>query len=159
MEFHPVGTRVVCEGRPAIIKEVDTSDETLPYCVEYDDTGYRAWVGPFEETDKIVFAIRESDLEGVEINTSFTDGRVKANGWIVFPSETPEDLRKRIAFNREKIIAYEAIARFKEGRGPAPTERQSLVAYTIYDKSFTELDDGSKAVVNRVVDSFFGKDN
>lgn len=158
MEFHPVGTRVAWEGSVATIKEVDASDEILPYYVEYDDGG-TDWIGPAEKADELMFSIRESDLEGVEINTDLPEGRVQANGWVVFASETPEDLRERIAFDREEIIACEAIARYKEGRGPSPTVRQNSVANTIYDKSFTELDDDSKTVVNRVVDNFFGKGN
>lgn len=158
MERYPVGTRVSWEGRNATVKEVDVNDEILPYYVEYDDGGLD-WVGPVEKADEIIFAIRESDLEGVEINADLPSGKIQADGWVVFDFETPADLRERIAYNREEIIACEAAARFKEGLSSAPTDRQIEVANTIYNKPFTELDESYKTVVNRVVDNYYGKDN
>lgn len=39
------------------------------------------------------------------------------------------------------------------------TEQQNKVANTIYDKSYDELADYAKNVVNRVVDNYYGKNN
>lgn len=122
--------------------------------MEFHPVGTRA-----DKADETLFSILESDIADVEIITDFDEGKVEALGWTVFGFETPEDLRERIAFNLEEIRACEAVARFKEGLIPAPTEQQDSVADTIYGKPYNALADYAKNVVNRVVDNYYGKDN